>query len=379
MSSARTEELERLRALRPDTLRIRLIAMSMPKIKDLANRLGATRITQNKLLMHDHGALRSSLIEWITHDDDDAEGEEGDDDDDTEPEVIREWLAKNADCWPLEREGEPPAEGAAADDARWSAPARGYEVRLCQDDPAKGRGVFATRGQRKGSVVGVYWGEILTRRQFVARHGWRHGVPVVPTAAERAEGAARRARLDALADDEGRPMGGSDNGGSYALLLLPDQPEGTRGFLGDLPSYVDAEDPGRSSWCRYINPAESAAEGCNAEVKVDGLRRLVWLELSRDVRRGEEVCFHYGDDNELSVAARKRAQPNKATSAMAAAREAAAGWGAGRSADGGAGSARGGGGGGRGGGGGGSGSGAAASPGGTAVSWPEEDMSWCGL
>ena len=67
MSSARTEELERLRALRPDTLRIRLIALSMQKLKDLANRLGATRITQNKLLMHDHGALRASLIEWITH------------------------------------------------------------------------------------------------------------------------------------------------------------------------------------------------------------------------------------------------------------------------------------------------------------------------
>ena len=41
--------------------------------------------------------------------------------------------------------------------------------------------------QKRGSIVGVYWGEYLTRRQFVARHGWRHGVPIVPTEAERAE------------------------------------------------------------------------------------------------------------------------------------------------------------------------------------------------
>ena len=78
-------------------------------------------------------------------------------------------------------------------------------------------------------------------------------MPIVPTEAERAEGNARRARLDALTAAEGRPMGGADNGGSYALLLLPDQPEGTRGF-GSLPSYVDAEDPSRSSWCVAERP-----------------------------------------------------------------------------------------------------------------------------
>lgn len=330
------------------------------QLTQLAEKLGATSITQNKLLMHDNTALRTALIDWINREEefDEEEGEE-----DTDMVLIQDWLRKQADTWPVHA-GTPPVEGHEADDAHWWAKTRGYEIKLCPD-ATKGRGVFATRRQRKGSVVGVYWGEYLTRRQFVARHGWRHGVPIVPTEAERAEITARRARLDALSPEQGRPMGGSENGGSYALLLLPETPNGTRGF-GELASYVDAEDPTRSGWCRYVNHAETAEEGCNAEVRVDALRKLVWLELSRDVMVGEEVCFHYGDGNELSVAAQRRPQARThSTSKIAEAREVAAGWGKRHAA-----------------------SSCSPSSGGSAgagadtvdtPSWPDDDLSWCGL
>ena len=134
------------------------------QLTQLAEKLGATSITQNKLLMHDNTALRTALIDWINREEefDEEEGEE-----DTDMVLIQDWLRKQADTWPVHA-GTPPVEGHEADDAHWWAKTRGYEIKLCPD-ATKGRGVFATRRQRKGSVVGVYWGEYLTRRQFVAR------------------------------------------------------------------------------------------------------------------------------------------------------------------------------------------------------------------
>ena len=194
MTSASTE-LAALRALRPDTLRIRLIAKSTMQLREMASRLGAEHVVSNRLLQHDHCALRASLIEWIADGGGDGDGDDADDD--TDPEVILQWLKQNADKWPA-AEGEPAAAGREVDDKRWTAAARGYEVRLCDDDPSKGMGVFATRPQRRGSVVGVYWGETLTRREYVCRHGWRDGAKLVLSDEERAAQSARRARLDLL-------------------------------------------------------------------------------------------------------------------------------------------------------------------------------------
>ena len=82
---------------------------------------------------------------------------------------------------------------------------------------------------------------------------------------------------------------GADNGGTYCILLLPDAaPESANGLPG-VVAWIDAEEPRLSSWARYVNHAEEASEGCNAEVRVDGWRRLVWLETSRLIRAGEEV------------------------------------------------------------------------------------------
>ena len=65
--------------------------------------------------------------------------------------------------------------------------------------------------------------------------------------------------------------------------------------------FIDAEDPRRSTWTRYINHADSATTGCNLSPRADpsgarlGLDRpLVWFVARRDIRVGEELGFSYG-------------------------------------------------------------------------------------
>ena len=58
-----------------------------------------------------------------------------------------------------------------------------------------------------------------------------------------------RARLNKLTAEEGAPMGGADNGGGYTFSLLPDSASAI--FPGRV-AFIDAEDPHRSNWARYI-------------------------------------------------------------------------------------------------------------------------------
>ena len=91
-------------------------------------------------------------------------------------------------------------------------------------------------------------------------------------------------------------MGGVDNGGSYifATLLAACEPEALPAGMGRRPIYVDAEDPTRSSWCRFINHAHYETPQCNLEPRSDPLRALVWFEARRAIRAGEELAFSYG-------------------------------------------------------------------------------------
>ena len=64
----------------------------------------------------------------------------------------------------------------------------------------------------------------------------------------------------------------------------------------DVVTTIDAEDPSRSTWCRYINHASEASAEVNLEVKVDMARKLIWFEALRDIAVGEELHFDYGDE-----------------------------------------------------------------------------------
>ena len=88
-----------------------------------------------------------------------------------------------------------------------------------------------------------------------------------------------------------RPLGGANNGGAYVFKLPPE----CRDRVGREPVYcIDAEDPNRSSWCRFINHAPSDdREHCNVKVHVDQLAN-VFVVSAQQIRRGSELRFDYG-------------------------------------------------------------------------------------
>jgi hypothetical protein len=117
--------------------------------------------------------------------------------------------------------------------------------------------VFVTRPIGSGSFVGLYVGEVCTQRMRNLRHYDRQGLHA-PTAYEQRDLDARTARLDSLSADQGKPAGGSHNGGAYVFSLLPEASEAVEKHLetaanDELLSCIDAEDPSRSSWGRYTD------------------------------------------------------------------------------------------------------------------------------
>ena len=205
-------------------------------------------------------------------------------------------LMEAVEPWPEHHEPKPQHGSHMLDsDGPWGAAARGVEIRQCAN-VKKGMGAFATRKLIAGGVLGVYFGELLTMRQHVLRHGWRlYQVAHKPTKAEQQEMCERESRLAALTS--GQPSGGANNGSAYCFSLFP---EALKDALGSttLPrriAYIDCEDPNRSTWCRYVNHAPAGDPACNAIPRCDPVSALVWLEATRDIEPGEELHFDYGD------------------------------------------------------------------------------------
>ena len=108
---------------------------------------------------------------------------------------------------------------------------------------------------------------------------------------DRATAVERQTRLDKLTI--GAPIGGANNQGNY-VFRLPTSAVDTIG--GEAVYCVDAEDPNRSSWCRYLNHAPSTSAECNVVSKVDATG-AVWFEVCADrIEVGSELCFDYGPD-----------------------------------------------------------------------------------
>jgi hypothetical protein len=132
-------------------------------------------------------------------------------------------MAARSDAWPRGLYGPPPSDATALDPhGPWGMAARGVEVRACDGQPTKGHGVFAVRPMPSGSLVGIYYGEALSEREYLVRHASttaelarlrslsRGPYDAVIDRATRAE---RRARLEALTAGEA-PCGGPDNQGA---------------------------------------------------------------------------------------------------------------------------------------------------------------------
>ena len=108
------------------------------------------------------------------------------------------------------------------------------------------------------------------------------------TSTERAALDERTQRLGELTPEEGAPWGGAANGGAYSFALLPDS---TSAIFPGRIAFVDAEDPRRSNWARFVNHAPEDSQLCNCEPHTDGVRQLVWLQARRAIKAGEELCF----------------------------------------------------------------------------------------
>jgi hypothetical protein len=212
---------------------------------------------------------------------------------------VRLWLdsaRRDTASWPLDQP--PPTAIVADDDVQWGATASGVDIRMC-DDASKGHGVFATRKFAEGAFVGIYQGEQLTQREYAIRHTGYEGA----TAEEQGVHKERRERIASLAAGPGVPAGGADNHGAYVFSLIPTTTTAVAKLIdGDADlddehvSCIDAEDPTRSSWCRYINHAQHEGRACNLVARVLSTRALVWFEAVRHVEIGEELCFSYGPE-----------------------------------------------------------------------------------
>ena len=222
--------------------------------------------------------------------------------DDEVLEFVNMRLSAAADEWPTEIESKPGTDGSEDllnSNGRFSAAERGVEIRLC-DDARKGMGAYATRKILAHRIVGIYWGELLTARQHALRHGWRiEQVVAKPTKQELAALREREERLAALTS--GVPISsagvGAQNGSAYCFSLFADELKAALGsaMLPEHIAYIDCEDPNRSTWCRYVNHAPAMVGACNCVPRTDALAHLVWLEATRDIEVGEEVCFDYGE------------------------------------------------------------------------------------
>ena len=193
----------------------------------------------------------------------------------------------------------------------WSAAACGVEILRCRDDRTKGSGAFALVAMPADSLVGCYWGELMTRRMAHVRHGWNNGAHLSDLSSlEQADLEARERRLGALT--HGAPTGGSINGGKYFFELTEpgsawqrerrahgsDSSGGDDHLVG-----IDGEDPTRSSWARFINNAPPFRS--NLLAQMDPLNGRIWFVAKREIAAGEELLFTYSDEGMLLYLWRK--------------------------------------------------------------------------
>ena len=119
------------------------------------------------------------------------------------------------------------------------------------------------RAMPRGVVVGVYFGELITRSEHRERI---------------AAGCNMRYVLCLL---------------DHTDAELMDEFAMTWPGMG---CYIDSFDESLSSWCRFINHAAENSSACNLSVRADAFASLAWFEASRDIAAGEELCFDYGPE-----------------------------------------------------------------------------------
>ena len=141
------------------------------------------------------------------------------------------------------------------------------------ESPGRGLGAYAARALPAHLELGVYQGEVL------------HGV------------SAYHARYGEIADADAewhhawateRRLRGVGTTGQY-VFAVGSCPRTSR-YL-----YVDAEDPERSNWTRFLNHCDAEPNlRARKSVSEEGVPTVRFSVMSRPVARGEELTFDYG-------------------------------------------------------------------------------------
>ena len=122
-----------------------------------------------------------------------------------------------------------------------------FAVRTCEDQPAKGRGLFAKRAFAEGDLVIEYRGDVVSWKGLAERYG----------------------------------AGTINLQGKYVFELR------------ELGSYIDAGDEGGTSGvARFINHSRRSP---NLVAEVDVLHSRVWFVACLPIAVDNELCFDYGE------------------------------------------------------------------------------------
>ena len=121
-------------------------------------------------------------------------------------------------------------------------PSRNVEIKK-SIIPEAGLGVIATKFIHKGTVLGYYKGEILNKREYE--------------------------KLDNK---------------SYVFEI----------DLKDRTIYIDAQNPKKSNWTRYINGARTKKQRKLINIETFQQGATIYFETTRDVYPGDELLYSYG-------------------------------------------------------------------------------------
>lgn len=149
-------------------------------------------------------------------------------------------------------------------------------IDILQAPDGKGMGAFASVDICKGTTLGEYTGEVLTRREVEARYwGLRR-----ETRHDRKWRNSRRRRNQGLSGD----------------------------YLFDIGSdlFIDGEDADVSSWCRFANHAHphDRTSACNVEARTrpkagaleDTETCGIFFVALHDIAAGTEISYDYSDE-----------------------------------------------------------------------------------
>jgi len=153
----------------------------------------------------------------------------------------------------------------------------------------KGLGVISLTHIAKGEFVGEYKGELMTQEIKDRRY------PPSNRVYEQTKEDQQwiKSRIDRNQTLTGCYL--------FGITVPPDCKAKDGTSQNESRIYIDAEDEHKSSWTRFINHASLPFSNIHPKSNHDGSggslgSPRVWFVANRNIQKGDEICFDYGDD-----------------------------------------------------------------------------------